>query len=1052
MKEISEELSRIAKSRIDSRGRHCGITLQEALEKIMSEHLNKPNPFKVQEKEEPIQEKEQKLDFPAVMAEKDKKASGGDKPAGSDSAGNGNGNSNGNGKKGSESGTLEVPSLEKKDASKNDAGHKDAPADKRPNPFARKEVEAEKKEAPAPVEKKEAPVATDRAAESSKEKIDTKAIYEIQTQFKEKAQLEAALAGLYVKEPDGSIKPQADGTFKLKTEKVKDAQGHELEAKDVHAMITTRLSELHEEAIKRADQLMKNPEAVLGETMSVKQKFEAAETTTKRLIAELGKRGLDPTVGGNLDPILVNRWMEQNKDLSPDLQKKVEHLRDSITTQNDLQERFTELKILQDLPIITRHKYAESLALSGYPNAAHKMMEETKQKSEQLSSPAGRSEFMKQAMENSLHTKDESLSKTIQDKYLKNPDNPYNLISSAEAKIKANDIAGAKKDLETARTLAKKFDPKEVEKDLEPLKLRAENLAKERAELEKKKEAGTLTPNQERAYIEKEQKLAYEYQVLDAFRLAKPKADMAYASFLLNNDTQKDSEGNRKFARDILMNLRFDEYGKMAAIKDAENFDRNFDKAMNGSVNNRATMMAFNMAMQEHDKIINDARSKESNEEIAKAFTQARAKAEQARDIALGINRDSVVENDAKVRESLNKLVSAEMAKPAGERDAGLVSMLNEVMKPSAQQDQKKIGLLLEAMKDPKTADKAKVDELVKMFKDPGKVMDVIAGFNMLQEAEFQKSAVNAARMAMLQIDVNVFDKGENNTLVAEIEHDRFGADFIGRLDAAAGHDGRTAWGDIKEATRDLAWYESAWKWAKGSLKDIAISITSGVVGTLAAVGVGALTSWTGPGLIVAGGAAGFAAGAGTSAFLHKMCGDEFSWSNTLLDGVGGASGGVFASGRAVALGAGKAALTEVALKTGQTGLTTYQAFRLAGAGGKVAIALGGNRALASISASTLASATYRYPSEALTGNYKNTADWLKGSTLRVAMDTPTSVIGGFANMKFNLGGDSLTRQTSYEFLSNNIAKPRNSRIQRNAINAPLYDYFNPPAEQAEKK
>ena len=100
----------------------------------MSEHLNKPNPFKVQEKEEPIQEKEQKLDFPAVMAEKDKKASGGDKPAGPDSAGNGNG------KKGSESGTLEVPSLEKKDASKNDAGHKDAPADKRPNPFARKEV------------------------------------------------------------------------------------------------------------------------------------------------------------------------------------------------------------------------------------------------------------------------------------------------------------------------------------------------------------------------------------------------------------------------------------------------------------------------------------------------------------------------------------------------------------------------------------------------------------------------------------------------------------------------------------------------------------------------------------------------------------------------------------------------------------------------------------------------------------------------------------------------------------------------------------------------
>ncbi|MBX9569182.1 MAG: hypothetical protein K2X77_09825 [Candidatus Obscuribacterales bacterium] len=922
-----------------------------------------------------------------------------------------------------ESGVLEVPKLEEK-----------KPA---------QPAKPEKAEPAADVKKE----GTDRGAEkvesAPKEKANVQTNKEIQSMYEEVRQLEQSIAQLYVKATDKDGKE----VIQLRTDKIKDAQGQELTAEQVQSQLLARISMIHETAIQKADAAMKNPEAVLGEALATKKQYEDQRQTTKNLLGDLQKQGVDPSVDGYLDKVLLNRFIAQSKDLKPEVKAKLDELKQSLDKQNQLDQHHKELVVLQQTPIITRHANSEFLSKIGNTSVAADVLKDAERVSLQLNSPAGRSEFMREAVQRIEKAKDNGLDQKIQDKYLNNPDNPFKLIQAAHEKAAKGDLDGARKDLEQARTNSKKFDPEEVKKDFAEIQKRADELVKEKDALAKRHDEGKATPAELLRYQEKEAKLRQEAAILEAFHLAKPKADLAYADFLLNADKNKDSEANRKFARDILMNMRFDELGKAVAAQSAELFDKNFEKAMNGNVDNRATLMAFNQKMAEFANEMKKASEKDDPEEIAKGLLAARGKAEEAKDIASKINRDAANENEMRVRENLQKLLQQEQGKPAAEQDKGKIRLLSEIMKPANQQDKQIVDLLVNSLSP--NPDKAKVDQLMGMVKDPRSMTDVIGGFQLIKQSEFQRQAVNNARMAMLDIDINL-DRGENNPLVAEIENDKYGAEVIGQLNAQAGHDGRTKWGDIKEATRDLAWYENAWKWLKGNIKDIAISLASGVVGIAAGLGVGALTSWTGPGLVVAGGAAGFAAAAGTSAALHKLCGDKFSWSSTVLDGIGGASGGAFAAARTVTSIAGKEAIARVSLAAagGEAAvatsgkevlqLGTWQAFKLAGSADKVAIALGGNRFLSTMSSSLVGSAVYRYPTELLTGNYQSTGDWLKGSTLGVGRDMMFSPLGAYLNMRTGAGGDALAKQIAYDYFMTSplTTKGRNPEIRPNGVNS----------------
>ncbi len=964
--------------------------------------------------------------------------------------------------KGTEPGVLEVPKLEEK-----------KPTQTLPKP-------AEKAE-PARAEAK--PEGTDRGVErnenASKEKANTQPIYEVREMYQHIKQLEQALAGLYVQQPDG--------TAKLRTDKIKDEKGQEHTAEEIQADLLTRMSSVHETAIKKADEAMKNPEAVLGESMATKGKLQEAAQKTKDILADLKKQGVDPSVDGYLDSSLLKRFIADNKDQRPEVTAKLTELKQSMDQQTELERHARDLQVLQQLPILTRNANAEFLSKIGQTSAAFDAGKDAERVSLQLNSPAGRSEFMRETIKRLEAQKDAGLDKGIQDKYINNPNNPFKLIQSAHEKAVKGDLDGARKDLEDARTKAKTFDPKEVDKDVADFKKRLDEFVKDKTDFEQRQKDGKTTPAEMLRFQERALKMQQEAQILEAFQLAKPKADLAYADFLLNADKNKDSEANRKFARDILMNIRFDERGKAAAMQAGELFDRNLERALNGSADNQASLLAFNKKMNEYTEELKKIGNMDDPEQIAKAMLAARGKADEAKDIASRINRDAAHENEMKVRENLTRLLTQEQSKPADQRDQGKIKLLSEIMKPAHQQDKQIVDLLLEASKP--NGDKAKLDKLIGMVKDPSVIADVLGGYQLIKQSEFQKQAINTARLAILELDIHM-DRGENNPLVAEVEHDKYGGEIIRALDAQAGHDGRTKWGDIKEATRDLAWYENAWKWIKGNAKDIAISIASGVTGTLAALGAGALLSWSGPGAIVGGAAVGFTAGAATSAALHKLCGDKFSWSSTLLDGIGGASGGAFAMAKTTATVAGRAAIGRVAAanagmleaRTAETVarlggeaalssavnqeivkragmLGTVEAFKLAGMSDKIAIALGGNRFLSTMSGSLVASATYRYPTELLTGNYNSTSDWLKGSTLGVGKDMLLSPLGAYMNMRTGWGGDKFAKQVALDFFTTSASGRGESTgryVHRNGINRWMFDatdkVFGPEEKPEEQK
>lgn len=909
----------------------------------------------------------------------------------------------------------------------------------------------------------------DRASDAPRaaSPVDTKTIYDIQNTYKEIQNLQQIMIQTcFDKQPDGSLKP--------KTGKISDGNGGMVEVEAVQSVLLSRMSEKYELAIGQADTSMKNPDSAIAATMSTQKQLTAATEHTQKLKTDLEKQGIKVEVGGYLDAQLVSRYMEDNKSLNPAQKTQLNALKESIEKQATLEAKYRDLRILQDTPIVTRQQYAEFLRGVGLPNAANKWQEEARKVGEELNSPSGRSEFAKRMYEQTKSEKDSSLDKIIKEKYLDSPNNPFPLIDSASKKAAAGDMEGARKDMQEARARAEKGFP-DLEKDTAAFQKQAEQLKKDREALDAKLKDGTATPFEVARQHERELKLVNEAQILDAMKLAKPKTEIAYADFLLNADKDKGSESNRKHARDILMNVRFDDLGKAAAAQSGEQFDALVEQSLNGNVDNRASMVAFNKAMQEYDRLKQQATTRKDDEDIVKDLQAARTKAAEAAQIAGRINRDGAEDNQRVIKQSLQKQIDAEMAKPAVDRDNGKIKLLQTVMKPSHllnAQEKELVAGLTEMMKPEKDANKALVDKVANSVKDKNALFDAVSSYSMIQQMEFQKQALNQARIAMLDIDI-AFQKGENNPLVGEIERDKYGGAIIQSLNSIPGHDGRTQWGDIKEATRERGTGEKVWNWFKGALKEIAISLASWTVGALAGVGAAALFSWTGPGAIIGGGAVGFAAGAATGSAIRAMIGDKVTLTSAALDGISGMTGGITGTTYAVARGAGSAAIKNVVAQQAEKGITlgtnqTWNAFKAAGMADKFRIAAGGSPFLASFSASTAGSIAYRYPSEALTGNYKTVGDWATGSTLKVASDVPGNLFGSWIGGKFGNaveskvlanGGSfhtSFNKQLTTNFLWNSqpgkqLFGGEAPRARRSEFNAPVYDLIGPKPEDPNK-
>jgi hypothetical protein len=907
------------------------------------------------------------------------------------------------------------------------------------------------------------------APESPRAKADTQAIYDIQKTYAQVQEIQRTLVNTcFDKQPDGSFKPKDDKA------KIQDGSKDGTTVEAVRAMLIGQMSEKYEQAVNRADESMKNPDLVQGITLAARNKLENAQQNTKTLQEDLKRNGIDPSVGGYLDATLVNRYLDEHKDLGGAQRQQVIKLSQSLQQQAQAETQYRDLRILQETPVVARQAYADFLRTINLPNAADKWMNDAKKVAEELNSPAGRSEFMKRMSDQTTQDKNDSLDKNLQDKYLKPVQDLETLVAGAAEKAKAGDLAGARAAMDQARVLAGKM-PAVDKVDEDQVKVRSDALLKDRDSLNQKLKDGTATPHDVALQQEREYKLINEARLIDAVKLAKPNVDIAYAEFLLTADKDKNSEANRTAARDILMGVKYDATGKLAAAQNGERFDKLLEQSLNGNVDNQAAMKAFNTAMQQYDALKQQAAGEKKDENIAKDFQAARAKASEAVDIASHINRDAADANQKAIMQQLQKQIDAEKAKPAAEQDKGKIELMQVAMKPTYQlnaHEKQLVAGLTECMKPEGQANKQAIDGIAGMLKDKSALFDIVSSYSMIQQMEFQKQAVNQARIAMLDIDV-AFGKGEKSPLVRDIENDKYGADMINALNSIPGHDGRTQWGDIKEATRDLAWYEKAWKWTKGALKEVAISLASWGVGALAGIGAAALFSWSGPGAVVGGAAVGFAAGAATGSAIRYAIGDKVTLMGAALDGVSGMTGGIAGTSYAVARAAGTAAVANVVEQQAARGVTiganqTWQAFKYAGMADKFRIAAGGSRFLASFTAATTSSVAYRIPTEAMTGNYEDFGDYAKGTGIKIATDVPTNLltawIGGRGPGSTGVQAAELSKNfynsASKQLASNFLWSSPGGKnmfggmpqIRRSEFNAPVYDAVQPKPEDQEKK
>ncbi len=834
----------------------------------------------------------------------------------------------------------------------------------------------------------------DRAVEQKP--LDTSSVKETREIILGIQQKMQELSALYDKQPDGSMK--------LKPGKISDGKGGQIEVAEAHAALIAVLSKEFERAITKAEHgVVPQLEA---HTVGARRDFDKQVESNRMVESQLAAKGINlKDANGFITTAAIENYVKANPTLAIAERNKLEELKTGISRQQELEKTLNDYRLLRMGPIICHNEYARFLKDINLPNAAAQHVQKAEAWADERSRPA---ELARVSAE--VKAEQEKRLSPVIEKYIKSADNPFASITKAHELAGKGDKAGARAALEEACTKAGRLSITDIEADLKKYTEDAQKELKGLQELlQGKQRLGVITPADVLKATEREAQLNNGLAILQSFLLAKPKADLAFASFLLTEDTNAGSEPNRSRALEMLLKNRYDKYGKIAAAQESEMFDKLLEKAMSGPSDNQARLLAFQESMKKYDQLKKEALGLNNNDQIAAKLKEAREQADTAKGIAQGIDRALANRSQQTIRTQLYSKIAEEQSKPAGQRDNGKITLLQEITKPSYRQDRDIQGLINEAFKEPKDQDKAKIARLEGMVKSKEELSDILAAHAELTRLEFMKQAVNQARVAVIELDV-MFDKAENHSYTGEIERDPFGWEFRQGLGQTG--DGKNIWNEIKNATRDLAWYETAWKWFKGSIKDILIAVAAGVSGFVVGTLVGGLSIWSGPGAVIAGGAAGFATGAAVGTGLHAAFGDKITPMGVIMNGIDGMSGGLMGAGRSVALRSGAVALetlTGKAVATQGVKLTageTYAAFRAAGVADKIRI-VAGTRFGATMTGATLSSVSYRFGHEGVNfyaGKYDNFKDYALSAGGMALADVPGNIIG----TAFGLGFDKL--------------------------------------------
>jgi hypothetical protein len=705
---------------------------------------------------------------------------------------------------------------------------------------------------------------TDRSAGNGRQPIATPQEF-VQAINAQKAEL----AGLYDKTTGNLI------------EKTVTIEGQQLTSAQYRDVLVTNISRLYEDAIESS-----KTARVPGNEARIATNMQAAAQIKQRLESQYGIK-IPEGYGGLLSPMSVQTQIDATTD--PKAKAMLVQLMDAITgvnqsARNENQPGQLTMQYADFLRTLGMTKQADTLLKGMEPNTASRYSKQYEDLNNQIDN-----DFAKARGNLVPAGKD-----------------PLVTLEEARKRLAAGDNAGAESMFARAYEQYGKLPQDKMKEEVKRLSDAGAGIDKQITDMEKD---GLLTPAKLAELNIQKQQLLTVQAGWEQLQASKHTVQIEHAHYMLNTSATKNTVETRHKAMEMLDEVRFTDFGKLAMIMEfqkngEQRFTTDLMLAANGKPQDAQAFKQYTESMQQGSKLYAEARElKEKDEDAASVkYRQARMHAENAKSYAQHIDISEAKFQGEQAKKNLTRLIKAENAKPENERNNQKIALLEHMQKPPKDQDPATRARLDNLLTQP--MDQEKLQELKGILKDDYSVMEVAQLHATAMDSTNRQHAANQARVTMLQIDVET-GKGENNPLTKEIEENDPDGSFRAML----------PWDNIKEATRDRAWYEGLWD----GVKDIGIAVTSGLaaVGTFVAV-TGATVGWGAP----AGVAAGLAAGTAVYTALHAANGDINSWSDLGWTAAGGL---VNSAAGLVTMGAGGA----LAGQLGKSAIASGVAYRL---------------------------------------------------------------------------------------------------------------------------
>lgn len=638
-------------------------------------------------------------------------------------------------------------------------------------------------------------------------------------------------------------------------------EGQKLTTAQYRDMVVTRISLMYEAAMQAA-KTARQP----GNEGRIANGFQTVEQIEKELKDKYGIE-LNKGIGGRLTSYTV----EQTRDATNNPQAK-----ELLGKLLDVMRGVNAAAVNQNQPDRVTMEYADFLRTMGLTKQADTLLTEV-----------GRNSATRYSRQFEELTKKINEDFATQRAKVVPPDqDPFYSLRAARDKIKAGDMAGAEAAFAQAYAQIDKLPKDKIEAEAKRLVEAQDALDKQIKEMQ---ENGTLTPARSAQLEMQKQNLIMLQSVWEEFMLAKQFVEIDHAHYLLNHSPNKGTEANRRQAQEMLDDVRFTDKGKIAMIRHMQmqgdkDFSNDVKLATEGKPQQMEAFKQYHQSMAQATRLIQEAHQvmESDSDAAATKMQQARMHAENAFNFAKHIDKDAARFQGEQARKNVQRLIDTENAKTEG-KNHGKIALLQHLLKPAGERDQATMALVDNLLLGDK-ADKGKLQQLKDMLKgDDLAMFDILQLHSAMVDAHGMEHAANSARYSMLQVDVES-GNGENNPLAADIENN----DPEGRFRAMVN------WADVKEKTRDIAWYEHLWR----GTKDIFIGLASSLVaaGTFAVL-TGSTLGFGAP----VGVAGGIAAGTGTYLGLKKLCGDDLTMGDVGMGVVNSIPGVAFVgAGRAI--------------------------------------------------------------------------------------------------------------------------------------------------------